>query len=113
MSKRQTFVFVAIFNMLMIVAFIFSNICMWDFFNKQINLQGVRQENGIYVIPFIHINGLQVTIGHDAWASDGVTVPVAPPISVPNYPFIVFWVAIVGNLILIALVLRTQKNDKT
>jgi hypothetical protein len=101
---------VAIFNALMIVAFIFSNLYLWDFFNTQINLQGGRQANGIYMIPSIQANGFQVTIGHDAWASDGVTVPTALPISVPNYPFIVFWIATLGNLAIAALILR--KTDE-
>ena len=96
----------------MIVTFIFSNIYMWDFLNTQINKQGGRQVNGVYVIPFIQVTGLQVTIGHNAWTSDGIAVPTALPISVPNYPFIVFWVTIAGNLGLIALLLRKLQKDK-
>ena len=109
MSKR-IIAYVAIFNVLMIAAFIFSNIYMWDFLNTNINKQGGRQENGIYVIPFIQETGLQVTIGHDAWTNDGIPVPTALPISVLNYPFIVFWVSIVGNMVLIVLVFK--KADK-
>ena len=56
--------------------------------------------------------GIQVTIGHNAWTSDGIAVPTALPISVPNYPFIVFWVTIAGNLGLIALLLRKLQKDK-
>lgn len=112
MSKR-IIAYVAIFNVLMIAAFIFSNIYMWDFLNTNINKQGGRQENGIYVIPFIQETGLQVTIGHDAWTNDGIAVPTALPISVPNYPFIVFWVAIVGNLVLIVLILRNPNKKSS
>ncbi len=97
-------------NVVMIVAFIFSCIYMWDFFNTQINLQGGRQDNGIYVIPFVQINGLQVTIGHDAWTSDGIAVPTALPISVPNYPFILFWVAMIGNILFAVLIYRNKKT---
>ena len=110
MSRRQMIVYAAIFNALIIVAFIFSNLYIWDFLNTQINKQGGRQENGIYVIPFIQETGLLVTVGHDAWSSDGVAVPTALPISVPNYPFIVFWIAIIGNFILMAFILRKQIN---
>jgi hypothetical protein len=98
--------YVIVFNVLVIAAFVISNLYMWDFLSTQVNRQGGRQENGVYVIPFIHVDGLQVTVGHDAWTSDGVAVPTALPISVPNYPFLVFWLAVVGNLILAALLLR-------
>ncbi len=110
MSKKKLIVLVAIFNVIMIVAFIFSNLYVWDFFNTKITLQGGRQDNGIYVIPFIQIDGFQITIGHSAWASDGVIVPTALPITILNYPFIIFWIAIIGNLILIAFLIQKSKK---
>ena len=96
----------------MIVAFIYSNIYIWDFLNTQINVAGGRQDGG-YIIPFIQVNGLQVTVGLDGWTSEGIAIPTPAPISVPNYPFIVFWVAIVGNLVLIALILRKRLPTET
>lgn len=106
MSRKRMVAIASVFNILMIFAFVSSNIYIWNFLNTQINLQGGRQENGIYVIPFIQTNGLQITVGHDAWANDGVAVPTAIPLSVPNYPFMIFWTSILGNLILLALLLR-------
>ena len=55
------------------------------------------------------MNGFQVTVGHDAYASDGVAVPTALPISVPNYPFWLFWVAMMGNMLFAVLILRSKK----
>ena len=110
MSKRQMIVFLSIFNVLMIVAFIFSNIYIWDYLNTQINLQSSHQPNGATILPSIQINGLQVTVSHAGWTSDGMLIPMPAPISVPNYPFFIFWVAIVGNLILMALILRKRKH---
>jgi len=104
--KKQTIGYIVVFNVLIIVAYVFSSIYLWDFLSTQINQQGGRQENGIYIIPFIQITGLQLTVGHDAWTSDGIVVPTALPISVPNYLFMVFWIAIIGNLIFMAVLLR-------
>jgi hypothetical protein len=107
MSKRKLVVCVAVFNALIIMAFIFSNIYIWDFINN-LTSQARHDSSGV-VIPNIQINSLQVTGWIDAWTSEGFLVPTVPPASVPNYPFIVFWVAIVGNLILIALILRKHE----
>jgi hypothetical protein len=115
MSRRQVIVAcVVIFNVLMIVAFIFSNIYVWDFLDTQMKVGG-RLENGYWMIPFVQVTGLQVTVGFSAWTVNGVPIPIAPPISVPNYPFIVFWVSIMGNLILVAFALyywRTETSMK-
>ncbi len=106
MFKKRMVSITAVFNILMIFAFVSSNIYIWNFLDAQINAQGGRQENGIYVIPFIQMNGLQITVGHDAWTTDGVAVPTALPLSVPNYPFMIFCTAFAGNLIILALLLR-------
>jgi hypothetical protein len=112
MSKR-TVVYVAIFNLLVIVAFLFSNIYMWDYLNAEINELSGNFGQGSFVIPYISVNGFQVTIGHEYWFENGTVLNLGfPPAGIPNYPFIIFWVAIVGNLVLIALVLRKQINEK-
>jgi hypothetical protein len=115
MSKKQVIAYVAIFNALMIVAFIFSNIYIWDFLTTQINGNfGYTLTNGIvtYTEPHIRINGFQVSVGIVGARSDGGNIPTPVPLSVPNYPFYVFWVAIVGNLVLMFLILRNLRWKK-
>ncbi len=107
MPRKRITVFAAIFNALMIVAFIFSNIYVWDYLNTEINLKSGHQPYGNTILPQIQINGFQITVSHAGW-TDGEMLPMPLPISVPNYPFIVFWIALIGNLILIALILRKQ-----
>ena len=111
MSKRQMIVCVAIFNVLMIVAFIFSNLYIWDFINNLTSQW--RHDSSGTTIPIIHINGLQVTGGTVGWTSEGIQIPRPLPTVIPNYPFILFWIAMVGNLIFIASVLRKQMSGKT
>ena len=93
----------------MIVAFTFSNIYIWNFLNTQVNVGGYA--NGNFIAPRIQINGLQVTVGTDGWTSTGIAIPTPLPISVPNYPFYVFWVATVGNLVLMAFALNYWRTE--
>ncbi len=98
-----------VFNVVMIVAFIFANIYIWDFLNKQINLNSSHQPDGNTVVPIIQIDGLQVTVDHVGWTSDGILIPMPLPPVVPNYPFILFWVAAIGNIFFAVVILRGQK----
>ncbi len=111
MSNRIV-AYVAIFNAIVIAAFIFSNIYVWDYLNTEINLKTTHQPNGGAIVPSIGINGFQITVSHAGWTEDGQLHSMPLPISVPNYPFIVFWVAIVGNLALIALLFRKLQQNK-
>jgi hypothetical protein len=101
-------VLMILFNALMIVAFAFSNICIWDFLNTQVNLKSSHQPNGNTIVPIIQINGLQVIVDHVGWTSDGVIMPMPLPASVPNYPFILFWAAITGNMLFAVWILRSK-----
>jgi hypothetical protein len=101
-----------IFNVLMIVAFIFSNIYIWGFLNTQINLNSSHQPNGNTIVPSIQINGLQVIVSHAGWTSDGIMIPMKPPALVPNYPFILFWVAMIGNILFAVFILRSKEKPK-
>lgn len=100
--------FAVTFNVFMIVTFIFSNIYIWDYLNAEINLKSSHQPNGSTIVPSIQIDGFQVTVSHAGWTSDGTLIPMPAPISVPNYPFIVFWIVLAGDLLLLALNLRKQ-----
>ena len=107
-KKKNNCLCIAIFNVLIIVAFIFSNIYIWDFINN-LTSQWSHDSSGT-AIPIININGLQVTGGTIGWTSEGIQIPRPLPTVIPNYPFIVFWVAMMGNLVLITLILRNPNK---
>jgi hypothetical protein len=111
-SKWRVFVvLVVIFNVLVGVAFVSSNIYMWDYLNTQINEVGGNKGQGSFVIPYIEVSGLQVTVGHEFWSDNGTVVNLGPfPTGVPNYPFILFWVSMVGNLVFIAFAVVLHKT---
>src|SRR4030042_7156085 len=112
MSKRIV-AYVAIFNVLMILAIIFANSYMWGYLNTEINEKSGNQGHGSYVIPYIIENGFQVIIGHEFWADNGTIVNLGPlPTGIPNYPFILSLISIMGNLALIVLVIGKQIKQK-
>jgi hypothetical protein len=115
MSKWHVIVaFVAIVNVLMIIAFIFSNIYLWDYLETEINERAGNQGQGNFIVPYIQEIDFQISIGHEFWAENGTIVNLGPiPKAVLNYPFILFWVSVVGNLVLIALVLTKKVHEKT
>ncbi len=108
MSKRRIMVCVTVLNVVMVVAFVLSNIYVWDYLNTEINLNSSHQSNTNTIVPQIQIDGFQITVSHAGWANDGTMIPMAAPISILNFPFSIFWITIIGNLILIALILRKQ-----
>ena len=116
MSKKKVVAYVAIFNVLVIALYVFSTVYMWDSLKTIVDTgAGGSYEHG-FVVPFVEETGLQVTISHVFYGISGnqTIVNLGPlPTPVPNYPFIVFWISIVGNLVLMALILRKQKKQST
>ncbi len=115
MSKKRMVLGVVVFNVLVIVAYVFSTVYMWDSLRIIVDTgAGGSYEHG-FIVPFVEDTGLQVTISHVFYGISGnqTVVNLGPlPTPVPNYPFYVFWVAVVGNLILTASVLRRRpKGD--
>ncbi len=100
-----------VFNVVMLVAFIFANIYIWDFLNTQINLNSTHEPNGNTVVPIIQIDGLQVSVDHIGWTSDGILIPMPLPAVVPNYPFILFLVATIGNILFAVAILRRRRTS--
>jgi hypothetical protein len=111
-SKWRVFVvLVVIFNVLIGVAFVSSNISMWDYLNTQINEVGGNKGQGSFVTSYIEISGFQVTVGHEFWSDNGTRVNLGPVSKgVTNYPYILFWVSMVGNLVFIASALALHKT---
>ncbi len=100
-----------VFNVVMLVAFIFANIYIWDFLNTQINLNSSHEPNGNTVVPIIQIDGLRVTADHVGWTSEGILIPMPLPAVVPNYPFILFLVATIGNILFAVAILRRRRTS--
>ena len=97
-----------LFNVLMIVAFIFSNICIWGFINN-LTSQASHESSGT-TIPIININALQVIGGTIGWTSEGIQIPRPLPTIIPNYPFFIFWVATIGNIVFAVLIMKSKKR---
>ena len=96
-----------LFNVLMGIAFIFSNIYIWDFINN-LTSKASHDSSGT-TIPIININSLQVTGGAVGWTSEGIQIPRPLPTIIPNYPFFIFWVAMIGNLVFAVLIMKSKK----
>jgi len=102
---------IVLFNVLIVLGFVFSNFYIWNFFNTQID-QGITYNGqGGYSIPYIEDFGLQVSVSHPFYENGTIVNLGSTPTAVPNYPFILFWVAIVGNLLFILILLRNKKQN--
>lgn len=97
MNEKQTLIIIAIFDLIVGLVFTASNWYIWSYFNDKltVNVWG----------PFQTLTILKVIAGGEA-----VTIGTFTP--VPNYPFILFWTALAGNLILFALALRSGKKTQ-
>ena len=96
---------VILFNILVSLGFISSNIYMWNYLKTEIN--------DITPAAYIEkIDAFQVSISHP-YINDTVNLGPLPTV-IPNYPFILFWISTIGNLILItlALVLRNKASKQ-
>ena len=108
--RKEIVACVAVFNVVMIVAFLFSNIYMWDYLKAEINEKGGNKGHGDFVISYIQEMGLQVSIGHEFWFENGTLIHLGTvPAAIPNYPFILLWAYMAGNLVLIAIILRKRE----
>jgi hypothetical protein len=91
-----------IFNVLIGLFFIFSNIYIWGFINST---------NDLYHSTQVSIDPLQVSISHMV-IQNGLINLGTLPLTFPNFPFILFWVALVGNLCLFILALRSKETKQ-
>ena len=99
-----------IFNVLMGVGYVVASGSLYDYLETGMNNVGYT-EQGLYVIPHIRITGFQVEISH-TYYDNGQVVNLGPlPSVVPNYPYLLFWVCVIGNLVFIALALILHKTQ--
>jgi hypothetical protein len=97
MSNLNKIILLGIFDILVSLPFIASNWWIWDYLSGKItaNAWGPLQ---IAIVPKTIVGGQAYTIG--------LYTPL------PNYPFILFWVALAGNLLFFVLALRSNNKKQ-
>ena len=113
MSKRRILIaLIVLFNIFIILGFVFSNLYIWNLLKTQVD-QGIAYNGeGGYTIPYIENFGLQISISHPFYENGTIANLGELPGAVPNYPFILFWVAPVGNLLFIWVLMKKQESEK-
>jgi hypothetical protein len=110
MSKWHVLLAIAvIFNVVLSVGFVLASNYLFDYLNTEIGDVGYTDQ-GLYTIPYIHFSGFQVSISHDIYKNGQVVNLGTLPTVIPNYPYILFWVSILGNLGFIAVALFFYKT---
>ena len=106
MSKWIVFFALAlIFNVTVGVSFVLANNSMWDFITSEIDYDPSRiTDDSYHLVPYIIISDFEVSAGHLIY-SDGVINLGPLPTVVPNYPYMLFWVCMIGNFVIIVLAL--------
>ncbi len=85
-----------VFNVLMGVAFVYSNYYIWN-----------RLDD--YQISPAHWNPITVA-WVPAMVQNGMYIQIETVIVLNNYPFQLFWVAMIGNIIFAVLIYRNKKT---
>lgn len=111
MSKWVVFFALAlIFNVTVGVGFVLANNSMWDSITSEIDYDPSQVADSNHVVPYIIFSGFEVSVGHSVY-SDGVFNLGPLPTVVLNYPYLLFWVSMIGNLGFIALALILHKTQ--
>jgi hypothetical protein len=104
-----------IFNVVLSVGFVVASNYLFDYLNTEIGDVGYTDQ-GLYVVPYVHFSGFQVDISHDIYQNGQVVNLGTLPTVILNYPYILFWVAIIGNLVFVAVAFflhKTKANTAT
>ena len=104
------FVFALIFNVTVGVSFVLAHDSMWDFIITEIDYDPSRVAEGSHVEPYVIISGFEVSVGHFIH-SNGVFSSGGLPEVIPNYPYMLFWVCMIGNFAIIVLALVLYEVD--
>jgi len=107
MSKWIVFIVLAlIFNVVMGVVFVLANNSLWDFIKAEIDHAPPPIDEGLHqVVPYIHISGFEVGISHHIYINGTIGNLGPLPTVVPNYPYMLFWVCMAGNFVILVLAL--------
>lgn len=97
MSKINKIILLGVFDILVSFLFVASNWWIWQYLDGKItaNAWGPLQ---IVIVPKTIVDGQATTIG--------LFLPL------PNYPFILFWVALVGNFVFFVFALRSSNKKQ-
>ena len=111
MSKWIVFFALAfIFNVLMGVSFVFANNSTWDFIITEIDYDPSKiGDNSLQVVPYIIISDFEVSVGHSIYFNGTIGNLGPLPKVIPNYPYILFWICMVGNFFIIILTLAVYE----
>jgi len=88
--------FMILFNVLMGVAFVYSNYYIWNRLDE-------------YQISPAHWNPIAVA-WVPAYLQNGEYIQIETIIVVNNYPFQLFWIAMIGNILFAVLILRSKQT---
>jgi hypothetical protein len=83
------------------VIFVLSSIYVGSFVSTQINeIQGFNAQ-GLVTIPYVEAYGFSVSISHIIYYENGTVANLGTlPTTIPNYPFYIFWITVIVNLVL-------------
>ena len=100
-------------NLVLTISFVLSSIYVDNF----ISTTSVTYDGqGGYGIPNVAVNVFTISIGYNFYLN-GIPQGGPLPTTIPNFPFFIFWMFVVINLILVWAILRTTKqksvNQKT
>jgi hypothetical protein len=100
MPRHITLRLIFVSNLLLIVIFVLSSAYVGSFVSTQVNeMQGFSGQ-GLVTIPYVETYGFTVSISHIIY-ENGTVVNLGPlPTTIPNYPFYVFWITVIVNLLL-------------
>jgi hypothetical protein len=96
--KLSIILLIVFFDIFVSIPFIFSNLYIWDFLKGKLtaNTWGPLA----ILIEQQHISG-------------GEAVTIGTFVPIPNYPFILFWIALAGNFVLLVLALKNISMKQT
>lgn len=86
---------IIIFDILIGTLFVFSNLSVWNFLNGKLTINNWGPYE-IIIVPQTIVNGTASVVGT-------YTGEI-------NYPFILFWIALIGNLVL-SIIMMKAKNE--
>jgi len=105
MSKWIVFIVLAlIFNVVMSVGIVLANDTMWDSIITELDYNPSSLRDSYHLVPYFYISGFEVSVG--LWIYSNGTINLGPlPTVVPNYPYMLFWVCMAGNFVILVLAL--------
>ena len=97
-SKNVIIVVIVLFNIFVSLGFVFSNVYVRDFLYSETDVDSAFSQ--------IYFDFFKISVSNHPVFVDGVLSPSPLPRVIANFPFILFWISVIGNLILFAIVLR-------